>query len=125
VTFTAAGAAVETAAVEAVSGAQQSLPHTGTPDLIVLRVRDAAGNPMAGATVTLSQAVYAWAPPCPPHGRCAQSELLASQTVSATSGIDGTVSFAPASVAGLATNTVGVAAVGNISTVGIAIERRP
>jgi hypothetical protein len=123
--FTATGVAPESAVVEVVSGAKQSLEQSGTPGQILLRVRDAAGNPMAGATVTLSQAVSAWVPPCPPHGRCAQAELLATQTGSAVSGIDGMVSFAPASVAGVATNTVGVAVAGNSSTVGISIERRP
>ncbi|HEY3705242.1 MAG TPA: IPT/TIG domain-containing protein [Terracidiphilus sp.] len=125
VSFTATGVAPESAQVEAVSGTTQSLPQTGTPGEIVLRVRDAAGNPLAGATVTFSQAVYAWAAPCPPHGRCDQAELLANQTATATSGVDGTVSFAPATVAGVATNTLGIAAAGGSSTVGIVIERRP
>ena len=67
---------------------------------------------MAGATVTLAQAVYAWAPPCPPHGRCAQAQLLANQTATAVSGIDGTVTFSPASLSGTAINVAGIAATG-------------
>jgi hypothetical protein len=125
VSFNATGVSADAAVVEGVSGTKQSLAHTGTPDQIVLRVRDSAGNPMAGASVRLSQAVYAWSPPCPPHGRCAQPELLANQVASAVSGIDGTVSFAPASVPGVATNTLGIAAAGSTSAVGIAVERRP
>jgi hypothetical protein len=125
VSFNATGVSADAAVVEGVSGTKQSLAHTGTPDQIVLRVRDSAGNPMAGASVRLSQAVYAWFPPCPPHGRCAQPELLANQVASAVSGIDGTVSFAPASVPGVATNTLGIAAAGSTSAVGIAVERRP
>ena len=45
--------------------------------MITLRVLDMNGNPMAGGTVTLYQSVYAWAPPCPARGRCAQPQLLA------------------------------------------------
>jgi hypothetical protein len=123
--FTATGAQPALATVEAVSGARQSLAAGGTPDQIVLRVLDAAGNPMAGATVTLAQAVYAWAPPCPPHGRCAQAELVANQAASAVSGIDGTVTFAPASQAGVAVNIAGIAATGDASTVGVAVEIHP
>jgi hypothetical protein len=125
VAFTATGAQPASATIEAVSGAQQSLDAGGTPAQIVLRVRDAVGNPMAGAAVTLAQAVYAWAPPCPPHGRCAQAELLANQTASAVSAIDGTVTFAPASLAGVAVNIAGIAATGDTSTVGTAIEMHP
>jgi hypothetical protein len=125
VTFAATGAQPESATVESVSGARQSIGIGGSPQQIVFRVRDAAGNPMAGATVTLAQAVYAWAPSCPPHGRCAQAELLANQTASAVSGIDGTVMFAPASIAGAATDIAGIAATGSSSTVGIAIEIHP
>ncbi len=125
VAFTAIGALPGSATVEAVSGARQSLAVSGTPAQIVLRVRDAVGNPMAGATVTLAQAVYAWAPPCPPHGRCAQAELLANQTATAVSGIDGTVAFEPASLAGTAVNVAGIAATGDTSTVGVALEIHP
>jgi len=97
----------------------------GTPSQIVLRLRDMNGNAMAGGTVTLNQSLYAWAPPCPPHGRCTASELLAAQASTATSAIDGTVIFTPASVPGVATNMVGLAASGNTSTLGVAIEQHP
>ncbi|HWG19525.1 MAG TPA: IPT/TIG domain-containing protein [Terracidiphilus sp.] len=76
VPFNSLGARPEFAWLEAVSGAAQSMAVTGAPALITLRVRDMDGNPMAGGAVTFHQSVYAWAPPCPPHGRCAQSQLL-------------------------------------------------
>ena len=79
-TFTVLGARPEYATLEAVSGTGQSVSISGTPAQIVMRVRDMDGNPMAGGMVTLYQALYAWAPPCPPHGRCAQQELLGYQT---------------------------------------------
>jgi len=125
VSFNAAGASPAQASLEAISGTSQTLGPGDTAALVILRVRDAEGNPMAGALVTLSQAVYAWAPPCPPHGRCTQSELLSNQTATAISGIDGTVSFSPATLPGLPTNTLGIAATGDTSTVMVTLELHP
>ena len=107
------------------SGTAQRLSTSATPGQIVLRVRDMDGNPMAGGTVTLYQALYAWTPPCPPHGRCAASPLLSTQVSTATSALDGTVVFAPASIPATATSTIGVAATGNSSTLSLAIEQHP
>jgi hypothetical protein len=123
--FTVLGARPEFAWLQPVSGASQSMTAAGTPNQIVLRLRDMNGNPMAGGTVTLYQSLYAWAPPCPPHGRCASSQLLATQTSAAVSSIDGTVIFTPAGLLGVATNLVGIAATGNSSTLLIAIEQHP
>jgi len=125
VTFSASGARPEYASLQAVSGTAQSLPVQGTASQIVLRLLDMDGNPMAGGTVSLYQALYAWAPPCPPHGSCAQTELLATQTATATSALDGTVTFSPASLPGVATNLVALATSGNTASVQIAIEQHP
>lgn len=125
VTYTALGARPEFATVEPVSGTNQSISVSATPAQVVLRVRDMNGNPMAAATVTVYQAIYAWAPPCPPHGRCAQAQLLASQTAAATSAVDGTVTFAPAVIPGIATNVLVVATTGNAGVVSAAIEQHP
>jgi hypothetical protein len=124
-TFTVIGARTESAYLEAVAGTAQSMAAPGTPGQITLRLRDTNGNAMAGGTVTLYQALYAWAPPCPARGRCAATELLGAQASTATSALDGTVSFAPAWIPGVATNMVGLAATGNSSTLGIAIEQHP
>lgn len=125
VSFTATGARPEYGYVEGVAGTTQSLALAGTPAQIAMRVRDMNGNPMAGATVTLSQSVYAWAPPCPPHGRCARPQLLTNQTAAALSGLDGAVTFIPATIPGVATNVVGIASTGNASTLKIAVEQHP
>ena len=125
VSFVALGARPQYAWLEPVSGTAQTLPASGTPGLITLRVRDMNGNPMAGGTVTLYQSLYAWTPPCAPHGRCAQAPLLASQTATAVSALDGTVTFLPASISGLATNLVALAVTGNTSTISIAVEQHP
>jgi hypothetical protein len=125
VTFQAFGARPEYAVLEPVSGTLQTVAASAIPDLITLRLLDMNGNPMAGGLVTLYQSLYAWAPPCPPHGRCAQSQLLARQTATAISALDGTVNFTPASLPGVATRLAGLASSGDASTVNIAIEQYP
>ena len=125
VNFTALGARPEYAYLESVAGTTQNLPASATPGLITLRVRDMNGNPMAGGSVTFYQAVYAWAPPCTPHGRCAQSTLLATQTSTATSVLDGSVSFIPASIPGTPTSLLGLAVTGNSSALRVSIEQHP
>jgi hypothetical protein len=124
-TFTVLGARPEYAVVQSVAGTSQSIAATATPSQVVLRLRDMNGNPMAGGTVALYQAVYAWAPPCSAHGRCAASQLLAMQTATAVSALDGTVVFTPASLSGVATNMTALAATGNASTLAVAIEQHP
>jgi hypothetical protein len=125
VTYTAYGSRPEYASLTAVSGASQSLSVSGTASQITLRVLDMDGNPMAGATVTFYQALYAWAPPCPAHGRCAQPQLLATQAATASSALDGSVTFTPASLPGIATNLTGLAVTGNTANLNIAIEQHP
>ena len=125
VTYTAYGARPEYATLTAVSGTSQSLSVSGTASQITLRVLDMNGNPMAGATVTLYQALYAWAPACPTHGRCSQSDLLATQASTASSALDGSVTFTPASLPGVATNLTGLAVTGNTASLNIAIEQHP
>jgi len=51
--------------------------------------------------------------------------LLATQSATATSAIDGTVAFTPASLPGVATNLLGLAASGNTATVNVAVEQHP
>jgi hypothetical protein len=125
VAFTAYGARPEYAILKEVSGTSQSLAESGTPDEIVLRLLDMDGNPMAGGTVALYQALYAWSPPCAPPVVCALGVLLATQSATAISAVDGTVIFAAASLSGVATNLIGLAASGNTATVNIAIEEHP
>ena len=125
VNFVALGARPEYAYLEPISGTNQNLAAFDPPSMVTLRLRDMNGNPMAGGTVTLYQALYAWAPPCPPRGRCTQSQLLAAQTSTATSGLDGSVNFVPASILGVATNLAGIAVTGNTGSLSIKIEQHP
>ncbi|HUB50527.1 MAG TPA: IPT/TIG domain-containing protein, partial [Terracidiphilus sp.] len=75
-TFSVVGARPEYSTLIAVSGTNQSLAASATPSQIVLRVFDMDGEPMAGGTVSLYQALYAWSPPCEPHAVCTQGVLL-------------------------------------------------
>jgi len=125
VTFTAIGARPEYASMVAVSGTSQTLAASGTPSQVVFRVLDMDGNPMANGTVVFYQALYAWTPPCGAHTICTQGVLLASQSAAGTSAIDGSVSFTPLSMPGVATELVGIAATGNTATVGVAIQQGP
>ena len=125
VTYTAFGARPEYATLEAVSGTSQSQAVIGTASQITLRVLDMDGNPMAGGTVALYQALYAWAPPCGLHGPCVKGALLTTQAATASSALDGTVTFTPASLAGVATNLLGLAVTGNTGSVNIAVEQHP
>jgi hypothetical protein len=125
IAFNAFGSRPEYSLLEAVSGTAQSLSLAGTPSLITLRLLDMDGNPMAGGSVELYQALYAWAPPCAAHGVCAPAPLLAAQSATATSAIDGTVAFTPASLPGVATNLLGLAVSGNNASVNVAVEQHP
>ena len=125
VTFTAFGARPEYATLIPVSGTSQSLAASATPSQIVLRLYDMDGNPMAGGTVALYQALYAWTPPCSPHVACKLGALLAAESATATSALDGSVLFKPISLPGVETNLAGLAASGNTATVPIAIEQYP
>jgi len=123
VTFAALGARPEFAKLLPVSGTAQSLAAAGTPAQIVLRLFDMNGNPMAGGTVNFYQAVYQWTPTCPEHAACAPGALLALQTGTALSALDGSVIFTPAALPGIATRLYGLAASGNSSTVNVTIEQ--
>jgi hypothetical protein len=121
ITYTAFGARPQYACLQPISGTNQSLAASAVPAPIALRVFDMDGNPMAGGTVALYQALYAWAPPCFPHTVCTQGALLATRTATATSAIDGSVTFSPVTLPGVATSLIGLAASGNSATVPIAI----
>ena len=125
ITYTAFGARPEYATLEAVSGSVQSLAVSGTASQVILRVLDMDGNPMAGGAVTLYQAIYAWTPPCGLHGPCVMGTLLATQAATATSALDGTVTFTPASLPGVATNMLALAVTGNAGSVNLAVEQHP
>ncbi|HEV2485232.1 MAG TPA: IPT/TIG domain-containing protein [Terracidiphilus sp.] len=123
VAYTAYGARPEYAYLQPISGTTQTLVTSAAPAPIALRLLDMNGNPMAGGAVALYQALYAWAPPCAPHTVCPPSTLLATQTATAVSALDGTVTFSPAALPGVATSLQAIAASGNTAAVSIVIEQ--
>jgi hypothetical protein len=123
VAYTAFGARPEYYFLQPISGTTQTLAVSAAPAPIALRLLDNLGNPMAGGTVALYQALYAWSQPCSPHTICTQGNLLASQTAATISDISGTVTFSPTTMPGIATNLIGIAAAGNTAAVPIAIEQ--
>jgi len=125
VAFTAFGARPEYALLTPIAGTAQTLAASATPGQIALRLLDMDGNPMAGGAVSLYQSLFAWTPPCAPHTVCTQGALLATQISTATSAIDGSVTFVPASIPGVATTLIGLAASGNTATVPISIQQHP
>jgi len=125
VVYTAFGSRPEYASLVAVSGTAQTLAVSAPPAAVTLRLLDMDGNPMAGGTVALYQALYAWAPPCAQHTVCPPSTLLASESSTATSAIDGSVTFSPATLPGVSTSLIALATSGNTATFPIAIEQHP
>jgi hypothetical protein len=125
VTYTAFGARPQYATLQPVSGTAQYLA-AGTPaDAITMRLLDMNGNAMAGGTVALFQALYAWATACNPHVVCQPGVLLSVQSGTATSGIDGLVTFAPATLPGVATKLQAVATTGDTAVLPVSIEQHP
>jgi hypothetical protein len=125
VTYTAFGARPQYAALQPVSGVSQHLAAGATPGPIVLRLLDMNGNAMVGGTVALYQALYAWTPACNPHVVCTPGVLLGVQSATAASGIDGLVTFTPATMPGVATYLQAVAITGNSAVLSVAIEQHP
>ena len=122
VQFTAFGSRPEFAGLVAVSGTSQSLMTGATPAPVTIRVLDANGNEMAGGIVKVYEELRAWAPPCPRRGRCSQAQLLATQTLTLTTALDGSVTFAPLSLAGVASSLTGVAETGNSASLVFTVE---
>jgi hypothetical protein len=123
--FTAYGAQAQLAGLLAISGAAQSMPVGTTAAPVVLEVVDTGGHPMVSATVTVSQSLYAWQPPCPRRGRCPAAQLLSTSSTTVTSALDGTISITPLTLSGVATNLIGVAATGNTASLKFTVEQHP
>ena len=85
-----------------VSGAGQSVPASASLGALNLMVTDNIGHPVQDATVSVHQRVLGWESPCSTPGRCAAAPVLASTETVAISGADGSLSFQPLEVAGIA-----------------------
>lgn len=92
---------------------------------VELRVVDAFGDPVAGAVVTMAEALYGWTGPCSTGASCAPAPLLAQQTVQGTSGLDGTVTLTPLEADGLAGRLLVMAAAGTNATLSFELDAAP
>ncbi len=107
-----------------VSGAGQTVAPGAVFAPVSMRVTDAAGHPVASATVTIHQTVDATALACPAHGRCPVAPVLGESNASAVSDVDGMVSVTPMQVSAGGVTNVAVAS-GTQGFVSLAITQGP
>lgn len=107
-----------------VSGDAQSRSATDSLNNVTLRVLDTSGNPVAGATVGVYQAVSGWQPACN-TGRCATAPVYGTATSSAISDDDGTVTISPLQYANTAAVTKITASVGTQGAITVTLVKTP
>jgi hypothetical protein len=81
------------------SGGGQTVTDGSGLTEVALAVTDGAGHPVAGATVTVFQTVYAWEGTCAAV-RCASAPVLETSKVTVMSDANGVVTVTPLEVAG-------------------------
>ena len=91
---------------------------------MVLRVVDAAGHPVAGASVALYQAVTGWQPPCTTC-RCAAAPMYGKATASVMSDDDGMVTVTPLQYANTAAVTKITASAGTQGSITVTLKKAP
>jgi hypothetical protein len=123
--FTVAGDDASTAALVAVSGANQTLAVGDAIAPVILQVFDALGNSMAGAVVNFYETLRQWEPPCPAAGACPTAPVLATQTVRASADSNGMVTLVPLTDGTAPTQLDAQAVTGSSATMAISIERHP
>ena len=123
--FVIAGVDAGAASLVAVSGTSQTLEISDAPAPVVLRVIDAAGDPMAGGLVNFYETLRQWTPPCAGQGSCPAGPVLAQQTVQAISAADGSVTLTPLNDGGVATQLQVLAVTGDSATLTISVDRQP
>jgi len=91
---------------------------------LVLRVTDAFGHSLAGATVTFAETLDGWTEPCPTQGDCPSPPVLAQQVFETTSAVDGSVTLTPLSPNGQASRLLVGATTGN-ATLNFELDAHP
>ena len=124
-TFTIAAVHAETAMLLPVSGVGQSLSASSTPMAVTLEVIDGAGQPLAGAQVTVAQQMTAWEPPCPALGRCPTPQVLGASTATLTADANGLVAVTPLSGGGQPVNIAILATTGQSGSLLASITQHP
>jgi hypothetical protein len=123
-TFTVTPVHSETAVLSAWSGTSQYISLSQGFSPIVLRVTDAFGHSLAGASVTFAERLDGWTEPCPVQGGCAPAPVLGQEILQTVSGVDGTVTLTPLSPNGVAARLLVLAATGN-TMLGCELDAHP
>ena len=90
-----------------------------------MQVTDGAGHGVAGAVVSVYQAVSAWQPACPDAGRCPAAKVYSSGSSTAVSDVDGILTVMPAQMPGEPEVTQIAAAVGTAGFVTVTLGKHP
>ena len=110
--------------LQVVAGAGQQTTAGGVLTPVTLRVTDALGHAVLGATVTVYQTVMAWQQACPTQGRCTGATVLGRAASAVVSNADGLLLVDPLQVAGAeVTEMTGTAGTAGIRTV--LLEKHP
>ncbi|WP_260703551.1 IPT/TIG domain-containing protein [Edaphobacter flagellatus] len=123
--FNVYGVAPNALALQVVSGTGQSVVAGVSLSPVVMRVVDPAGHSVAGAPVSIHQAVQPWTLPCPEQGRCPIAPILNATSSAQISAIDGTVTIAPLDLAGQPEVTQIVVSTGTQGFVSLSLQRQP
>jgi IPT/TIG domain len=84
-----------TAQLTPIAGIAQNIPTSQAFTPITLEVTDPAGDPIAGAIVTVYETLDAWTPDCAAQAACPPAPLIQQKTVELTSASDGTITLNP------------------------------
>jgi hypothetical protein len=125
VMFSAAGVPVGSMQALILIGAQQSITGAAAFTPVVVQVVDAAGHSVTGAAVSIYQALTALDVTCPAQGRCPAAPILASNAQVTNSASDGTITFTPLSLAGVAVQTEIAISVGTQGYATTVLTARP
>jgi hypothetical protein len=108
------------------SGAQQAVSVAASFMPVVLRIEDASGHPVAGATVTVHQTLQPWSSvPCPSQGRCPIPPTGSTASASLMSGLDGTVVITPLESVSSPEITLLAAATGTAGFLSLELHKLP
>jgi hypothetical protein len=111
--------------VNIVSGAVQSVNFSDTLSPLILRITDAADNPVAGVPVSVLQTAEGWQPVCSGNGRCEVPPIYGKSSTTVVSDGDGLVVVIPLAFADTAEVTKIAAVAGSNGHISLSLEKRP
>jgi hypothetical protein len=122
--FAAQGVDPSEFAVTIVGGSGQSVAATVALLPMAFAVTDGAGNPVAGATVTVHQTLNQWTAACSGEGRCPIAPVYQTAVTSAVTDGNGLVTVAPLQMAGAEVTDVVVTS-GTQGFVSLSMQKHP